>query len=372
MSVSAPTSASSATRSDPPRGGNFLAALDVLRSPGNIVLAVVAITLAMGVAGIAAAALANGAGMFVALLLVTVAWLLAQAGYCSITVRHLHSARGEPVPGMVGAVAGGVLAAVKVLLATLLLVLALLVVMAAAALLFLLTQVPGIGPALNYVVFPVVALILGVALYALLFIAVPLAAVAASDGRSVFGCGATVVLAIRARLFDTAIRGVLASLIAGAVVVLALFIVSLGVGASGLLQGMVHVGGSSSHAYGGYGAYAGMAGGSLGGLMMSVRSVGAAAAVLYFLAFSLGLVAYAGGWVAIFDDGIGAIDPSTLESRMRTQAERVQQKAREAQVRAAQMARQHVDAAAARKAAAPPARPAATPPAQPPEADNDR
>jgi hypothetical protein len=272
---------------------------------------------------------------------------------------------------MVGATAGGVLAAVKVLLATLLLVLALLVVMAAAGLLFLLTQLPGIGPALNYVVFPVVALILGVALYALLFIAVPLAAVAACDGRSVFGCVATVVLAIRARLFDTAIRGVLASLIAGAVVVLALFIVSLGVGASGLLQGLVHVGGSAGHAsaYGGYGAYAGMAGGGLAGLMMSMRSVGAAAAVLYFIAFSLGLVAYAGGWVAIFDDGIGAIDPSVLESRMRTQAERMQQKAREAQVRAAQMAKQHVDAAAARKAGEAPARPTVVPP---PPSDTDR
>lgn len=366
MSVSAPTSASGQ-----PRSGDLLTALDVLRSPGNIVLAVVAIMLAMGVAGIAAAALANGAGMFVALLLVVVAWLLAQTGYCTITVRHLHSARGQSVPGMIGAVAGGVLAAVKVLLATLLLVLALLVVTAAAGLLFLLTQVPGIGPALNYVVFPVVALILGVALYALLFIAVPLAAVAASDGRSVFGCVATVVLAIRARLFDTAIRGVLASLIAGAVVVLALFIVSLGVGASGLLQGLVHVNGSAGHAsaYGGYGAYAGMAGGGLAGLMMSLRSVGAAAAVLYFIAFSLGLVAYAGGWVAIFDDGIGAIDPSALESRMRTQAERMQQKAREAQIRAAQMAKQHIDAAAARKAGEAQVRPTVVPP---PPSDTDR
>ncbi len=329
---------------------HFLSALEALRSPANVALVAMAAILALLILALAMAGMARGGvATTFGLLLIVLAWLVGEAGYCGVTLRRLQAGRGQAPTGIMSSAVSGFFAAIKVLLAMLLLGAAVLLMMLAASLLFLVTQIPGLGPALNYLIFPIVALIIGVALYALLFIAAPLAAVAACDGRSVFGIVATVVLVIRSRLFDTALRGVLLNLMAAFVIVLALIIVSLGVGASGALQHMVQIGHGSASSYGGmdgyghgdmYGALGGM-GGGVPGALAALRSIGAASIVLYFLAFSLGFVVYAGGWVVIFNDTARDLDPTTLEAQMRTQAERVQQKAREAQTRAAQLAREH-------------------------------
>lgn len=330
--------------------GNILSALETLRSPANLILVAGTVILALLILTLAMAGLAHGGtATTFGLLLIVLAWLVGEAGYCAVTLRQLQASHGRQPGGVAGSAISGFAAAVKVLLAMLLLAVAVLLLMLAASLLFLVTQIPGIGPALNYLVFPIVALIIGVALYALLFIAAPLAAVAACSGRSVFGIVATVVLVIRSRLFDTAVRGILLNLMAAFVIVLALIIVSLGVGTSGALQQMVHVGhdhvGSYGHmgGYGDsgmYGALGGM-GGGLPAALASLRTVGAASAVLYFLAFSLGLMVCAGGWVAIFNDIASDLDPTALEAQMRAQAARAQQKAREVQARATQLAREH-------------------------------
>ena len=326
--------------------GNLLSALETLRSPANLILVAGAAVLALLILTLAMAGMAHGgAATTLGLLLIVLAWLVGEAGYCAVTLRRLQASRGHRPGGAAGTAISGFAAAIKVLLAMLLLGAAVLLLMLAACLLFLVTQIPGIGPALNYLVFPVVALIVGVALYALLFIAAPLAAVAACSGRSVFGIVATVVLVIRTRLFDTAVRGVLLNLMAAFVIVLALIIVTLGVGASGALQQMVQVGHAHAGSYGHMGGYGDSAMyGALGGLpaaLASLRTVGAASAVLYFLALSLGFLVCAGGWVAIFNDIASDLDPTALEAQMRAQAARAQQKAREVQARATQLAREH-------------------------------
>lgn len=337
--MSTPTTASAAGP------GSFLSALEALRSPANLALVALAAILALALTALATAGFAAGSiGSTFGLLLMVLAWLVGEAGYCAVTLRQLQTGRGQRPAGIAVAAISGFFAAIKVLLAMLLLCIAMLLLLLAAGALFLVTQIPGIGPPLNYVVFPVVALVVGVALYALLFIAVPLAAVAACNGRSVFGIVATTVLVIRSRLFDTALRGVLLNLMAAFVIVLAVLIVSLGVATSGALQQMVHIGHAGYGQPGGYGnamlALGGMGGGLLGALP-GLRAAGASSLVLYFLAFSLGLVVYASGWVVIFNDTARDLDPAALEAQMRTQAERVQQKARAAQARAAQMAREH-------------------------------
>ncbi len=338
--MTTPTTASAAAP------GSLLSALEALRSPANLALVALAAVLALALSALATAGFAAGSiGSTFGLLLMIFAWLVGEAGYCAVTLRQLQTGRGQRPAGIAVAAISGFFAAIKVLLAMLLLCLAMLVLLLAAGALFLVTQIPGIGPPLNHVVFPVVALVVGVALYALLFIAVPLAAVAACNGRSVFGIVATTVLVIRSRLFDTALRGVLLNLMAAFVIVLAVLIVSLGVATSGALQQMVHIGHAGYGQPGGYGnAMLGALGGMAGGLLVALpglRAAGASSLVLYFLAFSMGLVVYASGWVVIFNDTARDLDPAALEAQMRTQAERVQQKARAAQARAAQMAREH-------------------------------
>lgn len=320
-----------------PAHPGLLSALEALRSPANLVLTALAAIVALAILALAMSMLAHGgAGATVAVLLVLLAWLVGETGYCGVTLRRLQASQGRQPGGVVNSALPGFFAAMKVLLALLVLFAAVLVIMLVAGLLFLITQIPGIGPALNYLVFPVAALILGVALYALLFIAAPLAAVAACDGRSVFGIVATVLLVVRTRLFDTALRGVMLNLMALFVVALALAIVSMGSGAAAAIQQIVHIG----HASGGHGYHGGM-GAGMANALMGLRTVGAASIVLYFLACSLGLVVWASGWVAIFEETARDLDPTRLEESMRTQAERVQQKAREAQARAAQLAKEH-------------------------------
>lgn len=312
----------------------LLGALDALRGPGNVVL------MALGSAGgglllaLAANRVAHGSAVG-ALIAVALAAFVTSVAYAAVTLRQWQQQHGQAPAGLLAAVVSGAGLAVKVLLALLLLLAAVLAVVLAACVLFLLTQIPGIGPALDYLVFPLVALVIGVALYALCFIAAPLATVAACDGRSVPGIVATVVLVVRRRLFDTALRGMLLNLVAMAVLALALGIVTAGVVSAGAVQHAVQIGQGS---HGGYGAYGG--GPALLALASGLRGVAASAALLYFLAASAGMVVLAAGWVVIFRQTVQDLDPRALEAQLRAQAERARQSARAAQDKATRLARE--------------------------------
>lgn len=314
----------------PASSAGLLGALDALRAPGNVAL------MALGSAGgglllaVAANRMAHGSALG-ALIAVALAAFIASVAYTAVTLRQWQRQHGQVPAGLLAGVAGAVALAVKVLLALLLLLAGVLAGVLAACVLFLLTQIPGIGPALNYLVFPLVALVIGVALYALCFIAAPLATVAACDGRSVPGIVATVVLVVRRRLFDTALRGMLLNLVALAVLALALGIVTTGVLSAAAVQHAVQLGQGSRAGYGG--------GPGLLALASGLRGVSASAALLYFLAASAGMVVLAAGWVVIFQQTVQDLDPRALEAQLRAQAERARQGARTAQEKAARLAR---------------------------------
>lgn len=307
---------------------SLLTALDELRSPGNVALAALAGVAGLGLIAAGGALASNGNG-FIGLLLALFGWLAVQTGYCAVTLRSLRSMAGESPPGVGAAALAGLAAALRMLLALLLLLVALLAVCALAALLFVVTQIPGIGPVLEFVLFPLLALLLGAGLYALLFIAAPLSAVAACEGRSVFGIVATAVLVIRRRLLDTALRGILVGLLALAVAGLAGMIVTMGVGAASGIKGAVAFQSSFDDL-----DLMMMGGGGFASLLGGFRSAGPSAALLYFLVASLGMVVYAGGWVRIFNDGLRTLDPAALEAQMREQKARLQRAAMDAQAAA--------------------------------------
>ena len=326
-----------------PTDNRVLASLQALRSPANIGLGVTSGVIMLLLLAGAARMVAADHSTLLALLVAVLALLIGLAGFCAISLRQLQTSRGISPSRFVEALTAGFAAAIKVALSMALLLAGVLVLLLVAGLLFLITQIPGIGPALNFVIFPLVALILGATLYAWGWIALPLTCVCACDGRSVLGSVATVMLVVRGRLLDVALRGILVALVSWLVVALAFYIVTLGVVTSQGVQGIVHV--SSSHsAYGdmaGYGSMYGQAMGGLPGPLALVASAGVASLILYFLAISVGFVVYASGWVTIFNDCAGELDPAALEAQMRSQAGRVQRKAREAQARAAQMGKDH-------------------------------
>lgn len=241
----------------------LLASLQAFRSPTNIALAsgsgVIMLLLVLG----AARLVATGHGMLLGFVVAMLAVLIGLAGFCATSMRQLQASRAIPPSRFVAAVIAGSAAAMKAALSMLLLFAGVLVLLLVAGLLFLVTQIPGVGPAVNFVIFPVVALVLGVTLYAWGWIALPLTCVCTCDGRSVLGSVATVMMVIRSRLLDVALRGILVALVSCLVVALAFYIVTLGVFASEGVQGIVHVSSSPS----GYGAMSGY--GSMHGQAMS-------------------------------------------------------------------------------------------------------
>lgn len=336
------------TSDTPSAPTSLLGALDALRGPGNLLLMAVGGAAAGLLMAMAVGSAVHG-GRLTVLIALLLAWLVGTTAYCAVSLRQWRRRHGGTAPGLLAAVTGGFPLAVKVLLALILLFVAVLVVVLAACLLFLLTQIPGIGPALDHLVFPLVAVVMGIALYALGFIAAPLATVAACDGRSITGIVATVLLVVRKRLFDTALRGMLLNLVALAVIALATGIVTTGVLSASAVQHAVHIGHAAPAYAGHYGGYGddGMGdpgfGGPAAGLMAmtaGLRNVAASASVLYFLAISLGLVVLAAGWVVIFEETVQDLDPRALEARLRAQAERARQGARAAQDKATRLARE--------------------------------
>ena len=78
------------TSTSPAESSNLLSALEALRSPGNLILVAVAAILALLVLALAMTAIAHGglANTF-GLLLLVLAWLVGEAGYCGVTLRQL-------------------------------------------------------------------------------------------------------------------------------------------------------------------------------------------------------------------------------------------------------------------------------------------
>lgn len=325
----------------------LLRALEVLRQPADILLMTLSGGLSVSLMSYGIGSWALRHGGLLALLLAGCGWLIGMTGYCAVSRRRLDVLEGQTPPGPIAVLVPAAGAALKASLSLLLLAAALMLIMLAAALLFVVTQIPGIGPALNYLVFPIAALILGVSAYALMFIAVPLTSIAICDGRSVLGSVATVLVIVRSRLLDVAARGVLIGLLAGFIVGLAMMIVSLGVGLAASTRLSVTFG-----AHGGYGGYGdsyglselamlGSAGGPWTALLAPLQAAGASSAVLYFVALSLGAVLYAGGWAALYHRELRALDPSVMEQRLREQQQRLQQAAKDAQIKARKLAREH-------------------------------
>lgn len=109
-------------------------------------------------------------------------------GVCGLQAAGLifmDQARGSPLRGFVDALLGGVFSAFKLVGVLLLELLAIIAWLIILALVFLVCKIPGIGPVLYAIAFPVAAALTGLGLFAMFYIGNTIAAPSVWDGNGV-------------------------------------------------------------------------------------------------------------------------------------------------------------------------------------------
>lgn len=151
-------------------------ALLVLFATGAVV------ALVMFLAGVLGAKMGSGV---VAGLMGLIALAVGVCGLQAAGLLFMDQARGTPLRGFVDALLGGVFSAFRLLGVLLLELLAIIVWLIVLALVFLVCKIPGIGPALYAIAFPVAAALTGLGLFAMFYIGNTIAAPSIWDGNGV-------------------------------------------------------------------------------------------------------------------------------------------------------------------------------------------
>ncbi len=333
--------------------GAILPAVDAVTNGRALAVELAATAAGVGLFGLFVAA-ATGGSFGLAALGSLLFVICAGTGFNGAGVVLMDESAGAPRRAFVDALLAGLLAFGKTIVVLLAAGLAFLLALLAVALLLAICKIPGIGPVLFFVVFPLSAVVLGVLFVAFAFVLAPIAGPAIWSGESVGATLARVAMVVRKRLLGVLVRGcaLFVLLLVAAMVLwtiafsgtlatgsLSLAIVGVPFDLSGLSNLAGDVGGMGSRRYG----YRGGAGGGYGLAML----VGAA--LIFAAVGTLLSLVLKKGWCLIYLQVARDLDVSRVEAEMQ---------ARLAQVRAqAQAARERVQQQnlAARNAAGNPA-----------------
>jgi len=232
------------------------------------------------------------------------------------------------------------------------------------------SSIPGIGPLLYAVVFPVGSVLTGILLFALLYVAIPLAAPAVWNGATVMNSLAMLAAIARQRLLFVLVM----TLLLGLLLLLVTFIISA-ILASGTAMTMalsVPIIGSSMDGLDGLfellmrAAMEGRGGDMDSGYLWAL---GFGAATLFLLGVTPGLLVGMKGMTIIHRAAIADLSLAETELAIKTKMDEMQRRAREAKEQAFKKAAEQAARAQSNTPAAPAAAAAAAPaPATPPPA----
>lgn len=345
------------TRAMPSNIGDLFLALNALRRPSALFFLIV-------MWGLGAVAFSGGMGMYVmrsgfmslvGFLLAMLGVVLFYLGYSAVGIRFTEELRKLEISNFLSATILALLYLPKVLIVGLLFLALVLVEFLVAAILLLLCQIPGIGPALGFVFFPLIALVLGLTLYALIFLAAPLAMAAIWEGQGIFRTVSLVITAIRTQVFDLAIRAILLGILAGVVGLVFSLIVWIGIGATAGLSLGVQLSDPN------YGAspdlmFMQMMNGG-GGFFRQIAGQMAGAALLFVIVGASVMLVAIYGWCLIYQGGIAQLATDDTEAMLKNyqnKARETMDKAREAAARrAAEIEQKRRDVSAAQTSQAP-------------------
>lgn len=277
--------------------------------------------------------------------------LLAGTGFNAAGVLLMDESLGAPRRSMADALLAGVFAFGKAIVVMIAAGVALLAILLVVAALLWISRIPGIGPVLFFVVFPLSAVLLGVLFVSLAFVLAPIAGPAIWSGESIGATLARVVMVVRKRLLGVLVRGCVLFLLlmvtatvlwmialSGTLATgsLSLAIVGVNFDLSGLSQLMGGMGGGT----GGMGRGLRGGGGSFGGAGAGSAGYGLAALIGVLLIFAvvgtlLSLVLKK-GWCLIYLQVARDLDVSQVEAEMQQRLAQVRAQAQAARERVQQ------------------------------------
>ncbi len=353
--------------------GSLLDSIDAVRNWRAVVLLLLTLVAAALVAGLGV--LLGGVSFFFVFLFGLAAYAVVFYGANAVGVMVMDEARGNPSRPMMAAVMNSLGTSHRLILVALMIGALYLVGMLALALVLLICKIPFLGPVLYTFVFPVAAVVVGIAMFALPIVVFPLSAPSIWNGATTMQCVSQLLAIARKRLimvlilmvavaFISGVVGMLigAILLTGSLTVAGLSAGILGGGMGGLggMMGGMMMGG------GGMGGFGGM-GGGIGGHAIAGAIGGG---ILYAAAFTLPGMVYLRGASTVYLRAIDGLDLASEQAEMEGKIAAARAKAREMQEQAQAKAQKYAqqgtvtpEAPVAPPFAAPVAPPAYVPPA---------
>lgn len=331
--------------------GSLIEATDAIRNFRAIALLALTFIGAVLVGGVLTMLAGGMSSALLAFLGALMAFLVMFYGSNAVGILLMRDAQGQPGMSLVDAVLVSLYTSHRLIAVVFLEFLIVLAAMIAIAIILFVCKIPVLGPVLYAVVFPLSAIVLGVLVFALFYVMLPLAGPAAWSGASVFQIIARLNQIVRTKLVSVILLEVLLFLITAFVALLIFGVLGTGVSlTTGMSAGILSLGEMNMYALaaglgrGGSGSGYIVAAGLGGGLLM------AAAAVVPGLIFTKGVC-------IIYLDATRNVDFSASEASLNDGLATVKKKAEEARERARALAEQAsapaVPAAAAAPAAAP-------------------
>jgi MFS family permease len=346
--------------------GSLLGALDAMTRWRPFVLLAgtfVACMIVGGILGAVAGALMQHSTMlagFTGLIAAIAVFIVGLIGVNAAGIMLADDVWGRPQRSISGALMASVFTSHRLVMVLLIEFLLFLVYLIALTIVLFVCKIPGVGPLLYAFVFPLAAILTGALLFAMLYVAMPLAAPAVWSGAT--------VMQTLAMLKEVAQRKLLFVVVMMLLLGLLLFVVS------GIIGGILFSGMGVTLSLSA--AVIGSAMGGYGGLMDTLMGLGMGGngsgyvwalsfggAILFLLGATPGLLVGMKGAAIIHRTAIADLSLGEAEAQLNQRFEEVKRKAQEAKENAkAQMAA--AQAAAAAHAAA--AKPAESKPAEPP------
>lgn len=286
----------------------------------------------------------GGAQALLGYLFMAVGVVILFAGYYTVSARFTDEIRGVTPRGIFSGLGESLLNLPAAILVTLIYLVIFVLELLVAALLLMVCQIPQIGPVLNFIIFPILSIIFGGTLYALLFVAAPLSVCALTEGKSIMQTVSLVVATVRSRLTEVVFMGVVLLLVVVVVAITTVWIAGMGIGVTTGMAAAVHISGVASRFDGGDPSSAALqalmgSGMGMGGVLGMLQSAMSGAALLFAAIGGACVLVFIKGWCLIYVQVGDTLDLAGTEAFLNEKMQQAKEKAAQAKLRIEEEAR---------------------------------
>ncbi len=270
--------------------------------------------------------------------------LIAAAGFSGAGILLMDQARNIEMRSLTDAFIAGLLSVAKVVVIFLLDGLAVVALCLAALLVLLICKIPGLGPILYTIAFPLLVLASGGIIAAVVFVIVPMTLPAIWEGNTVKGVYARRWSLAQSRFVQIVVGLLLLSLVAGLVAVLINVVLGAGFGITAALSALVlHFQANFGSFMGSYGSYGGNDGAESGYLIAATIGGG----LLLMVGMSIPALVYMFGANLVYLANCEGLDFSAAEQTIGRRMESAKRRGEELKARAAEASQRARNAAQA-------------------------